>query len=280
MTKGLFPPLKLAAERFLQIDGTERAAAFAYNALFSIFPLLILAVTVASFFVRHSTASQLVIQFAQSHVPLSDGMRKYIFSTISGVVAARSKAGFAAAAMLLWAAPQFLSSLIHACNRAWGEKERVWWRLPLKSTALLAMMAATVVVGMGVPAMVKIANKFFPEQGFFSWAYTLAAFLLPWLAFFMNISVFYRFASRRGTRFSEVWLPALLATALLQAAQRVFVVYLTHFAALNAVYGAFGGIMALLLWVYLSGCIFIYCACLCSALADLRTSRPEETWVI
>ena len=28
--------------------------------------------------------------------------------------------------------------------------------------------------------------------------------------------------------------------------------------AVNAVYGTFGGIMALLLWIYLSGCIFIF----------------------
>ncbi len=36
---------------------------------------------------------------------------------------------------------------------------------------------------------------------------------------------------------------------------------------LNAIYGAFGGIMALLLWICLSGCIFIFGACLCAAQA-------------
>jgi uncharacterized BrkB/YihY/UPF0761 family membrane protein len=48
------------------------------------------------------------------------------------------------------------------------------------------------------------------------------------------------------------------------------VIYLKNFATLNAVYGAFGGTMALLLWIYLSGCIIIFGACLCAARAEGR----------
>jgi len=50
------------------------------------------------------------------------------------------------------------------------------------------------------------------------------------------------------------------------------VIYLRSFAAFNAVYGAFGGITALLLWIYLSGEIFIYDVCICAVQADM----PEE----
>jgi uncharacterized BrkB/YihY/UPF0761 family membrane protein len=46
------------------------------------------------------------------------------------------------------------------------------------------------------------------------------------------------------------------------------VIYLEDFATLNAVYGAFGRKLALLLWVYLSGCIFIFGACLCAGQAE------------
>jgi Ca2+-transporting ATPase len=73
-----------------------------------------------------------------------------------------------------------------------------------------------------------------------------------------------------------VWVAAACATALLQATQSLFVVYLKHFATLNAVYGVFGGIMALLLWIYLSGCGFIFGACLCAAQAEGR-SAPAPT---
>ena len=46
-------------------------------------------------------------------------------------------------------------------------------------------------------------------------------------------------------------------------------IYLKDFATLDAVYGAFGGIMALLLWIYLSGCIFIFGACLSAGQAEV-----------
>lgn len=272
MGHGAWAALKLAWEKFLGIDGTERAGAFAFNAFFSLFPLIVLAVTIISFFVERKDAAQFVINYAQSHIPLNGEMRKYIFSTITGVVQARREAGLAAFLMLLWAAPQFLGTLIQASNRAWGEKGERWWHLPVKSMALLIAMGLTVLIGMGVPALVKVANRFFPSYGFFSWAYALTAFFLPWLVFFLNMSLFYQLAPRRRTHFSEVWISALCATALLQAAQRLFVIYLTSFATLNAIYGAFGGIMALLLWIYLSGCIFIFCACLCASQQELRTA--------
>jgi Ca2+-transporting ATPase len=82
--------------------------------------------------------------------------------------------------------------------------------------------------------------------------------------------MFYKLAPRRPTRFAEVWLAALVATLLLLAAESLFVIYLKNFSTLNAVYGAFGGIMALLLWIYLSGCIFIFGACLSAAQAEDR----------
>lgn len=54
----------------------------------------------------------------------------------------------------------------------------------------------------------------------------------------------------------------------MRAAESLFVIYLKDFARLNAVYGALGGIMALLLWIYLSGCVSIFGACLCAAQAE------------
>jgi len=93
---------------------------------------------------------------------------------------------------------------------------------------------------------------------------------------FLSLSLFYRLAPRRPTRFAEVWVAALCATALMQAVESLFVIYLKNFATLNVIYGAFGGIMALLLWIYLCGCIFIFGACLCAAQAEDIQRRREK----
>ena len=101
-----------------------------------------------------------------------------------------------------------------------------------------------------------------------------ARLVIPMTAEFLGLSLFYRFAPRRPVEFAGVWEAAIIATILLRAAELLFVVYLKYFSASNAVYGVFGGIMALLLWIYLSGCIFIYGACLCAARGELRAGRP------
>lgn len=101
--------------------------------------------------------------------------------------------------------------------------------------------------------------------------YGLWNFFIPLVVVFLSLSLFYKLAPRRLTRFSEVWAAALSATVLLRTGESLFVVYLERFATLNAVYGVFGGIMALLLWIYLSGCIIIVGACLCAAQGERLT---------
>ncbi|HAF95425.1 MAG: hypothetical protein A2021_05790 [Elusimicrobia bacterium GWF2_52_66] len=265
--------LALAAEKFMSIDGPQRAEAFSYNAFFSLFPLIVLFVTIASVFIDREMAGKFIIGYVERYVPISGDMNHYIFDTISGVVKARGQAGMIALLMLVLASTQFLTTLVHATNRAWGVEGGNWWRRPLKSLGLLCIMAAPVFVGIGVLVLGRMAKDFLPDRGFLLWGHNLIVFCLPWLTVFFSLSLFYRLAPRRRTRFSEVWGSALCAAILLQAAQNLFVIYLKNFSALNAVYGAFGAIMALLLWIYLSGCIFIFCACLCAAQAETRDQR-------
>ena len=258
--------LYASLKKFSGIDGAQWAAAFAFNAFFSLFPLMILLVTIASFFVGRDRAGQEVITYLESYVPISGEMQNTIFNTIAVVIQARGQAGAVAFLILVWSSLQCFTSLTCATNRAWGVAEYNWWRQPLKSLVLLGSTAGAVLLGMAAPVLIRMAKgRLITEGDFHYWAYALRSFFVPLLVVFFSLSLFYRLAPRRRTRFAEVWAAALCATLLLQAAESLFVIYLRNFATLNAVYGAFGGIMALLMWIYLSGCIFIFGACLCAA---------------
>jgi Ca2+-transporting ATPase len=111
-----------------------------------------------------------------------------------------------------------------------------------------------------------------------SWFKPELSALFSSLLVFFSLCLFYRLAPSRPTRFAEVWAGALFTTLLLQGGGALFVIYLKHFAGLNAIYGAFGGIMALLLWIYLSGCIFIFGACLCAVRVQTGKSRLMSTY--
>ncbi|MDO9263037.1 MAG: YihY/virulence factor BrkB family protein, partial [Desulfosalsimonadaceae bacterium] len=268
--------LRLAVNKFSDIDGSHSAGAFAHFAFFSLFPLIVIFVTIASVFIDRNLAETEVIAFVETYVPISGEMQSYIFDTISGVVKARGQASAIAFIMLVWSAMQFFTTLISATNRAWGAEAYNWWRLPLKSLIFLTLMIFAVMLAVGVPLITKMTKDWlFPVNDFRSWVYALWRFFVPLLVVFLSLTLFYKLAPRRSTRFSEVWAAAFFATALLQAVASLFVVYLTNFATLNAVYGAFGGIMALLLWIYLCGCIFIFGACLCASQAEIRSLQVE-----
>jgi len=261
--------LCFSLKKFSRIDGAQWAGAFAFNAFFSLFPLMVLLVTIASFFVNRDRAGKEVIAYMETYVPISGEMQRHIFDAIAGVVKAREQASVVAVIILVWAALQCFTTLICATNRAWGTVVYNWWRLPLKSLVLLGTTAGAVLLGMAVPVLMRMAEGWlFPGQDFRSWVYGLGSFFIPLLVVFFSLSLFYRLAPRRLTRFGEVWAAALCATILLRASESLFVIYLADFARLNAVYGTFGGMMALLLWIYLSGCVFIFGACLCAGQAE------------
>ena len=93
---------------------------------------------------------------------------------------------------------------------------------------------------------------------------------LPTLMLLYGFLMFYKFAPRRKTQFSEVWVAAMFAVILLQVVQWLFVIYARHFYMFNVIYGAFGSIIALLVWIYLSGSIIIFGGCLSAANAQIR----------
>jgi YihY family inner membrane protein len=268
-TRGVWVMLCLAVKNFVRIGGSYWAGAFAFNAFFSLFPLMVLLVTIASSFVDRDRAGREVVACLESYVPASAEMQRQIVGTVAGVLKARGQAGAIAFLILAWAALQCFTTLICATNQAWGVTVHNWWRLPLKSLALLGITAGAVLLGIAVPMLMGRAEGWlFPVHDFRFWRYSLESFFIPLLVVFISLSLFYRLAPRRPTRFAEVWAPALCATVLLRSGESLFVIYLEDFARLNAVYAAFGGMVALLLWIYLSGCIFIFGACLCAGQAE------------
>ena len=254
------------------------AGAFAFNAFFSLFPLMILLVTIVSSFVDKDIAGKEVVAIIESYMPISGEMQRYIFDVISGVINSREKAGTFASFALVWTTIQCFTTLIVATNRAWNSDMYNWWRQPLKSLTLLGITAGAVLLGMAVPVVLRMAKGWlFPTLGFHFWVYDLGSFIIPSAVVYLGLVMFYRFAPSRPTRFAEVWGAALVATLLLRAAESLFIIYLKDFATLNAVYGAFGGIMAMLLWIYVSGCIFIYGVCLCASQAELFSQATQKS---
>lgn len=274
--------LKQARARWAEVDGDQRAAAFGYFLLLSLLPLVFILVSVGSLFVEREVATREVVQWIERYVPLTGEQERGAAVHIHGVLEQRGKLNLAAFPLLIWGSLKFLRTLVRTTNRIWHSPLYNWWRLPLKSLGLLGITLGAALLGMLLPGVARLARRWvttyleFPE-----WAFAVTFNLIPWLVLFGGVTVIYRLAPSRPTKFAEVWIGALAATLLIWIGERLFLLYAVNFAHYSMLYGALGGVMAFLLWVYLSSCIGVFGICFCAAQAQgaatLAASPGDET---
>jgi Ca2+-transporting ATPase len=270
--------LKLAGARWAQEDGDQRAAAFAYYLLLSLLPLTLLVVAAGSLFVEREVATQAVVKLVNHYTPLTGEQERGAVATIRDWLNARGRISLAALPLLLWGALKFLRTLIRTTNRIWHAQTYNWWRLPLKSLGLLGITASAVLIGILLPGVARLVREWLTTQLHFpQWAFALMFHLIPGLVLFYGLIMIYKLAPSRPTRFSEVWLGALAATVLIWLGERLFLVYAANFAQFNVLYGALGGIVAFLLWLYLSSCVGVFGICFCAARAEVRGRVNDPT---
>jgi len=270
--------IKQARVRWAAEDGDQRAAAFAYYLLLSLLPMVFILVSAGSLFVEREVATREVVQWIERYIPLTGEQERGAMATIHGVLEKRGNFNLAAFPLLLWGSLKFLRTLIRSTNRIWHSPIYNWWRLPLKSLALLGITLSASFLGILMPGIARLARRWLAAYlEFPHWTVALMFNLLPWLVLFSGAIMIYRLAPSRPTQFSEVWIGALAATVLIWIGEWLFLVYAVHFAQFNVLYGALGGVMAFLVWIYLSSCVGVFGVCFCAAQAEVRAKGDSNS---
>lgn len=273
------------AKTFSEIDGEQRAASFAYYALFSLFPLFALLLTAGSSFF----AAQEVIRTIERFFPIGEAEQTFVWQMVASLEQSRSSVSIVSVVILLWSSLRFFQALVRGVNRAWHTVEIPWWQIPLKNLLMIAVIASALLIGLVAPALLQGARKIavafqdFIESrvpslnlDLIGVVFDLSRYALAGAVLFYSFTLLYMLAPRRRVYFRQVWFPALLVTVALQFCQNAFVNYLPRFVNYNAIYGTVGVMMLLLLWVYLSGVLIILGACLCSAAEKVYGRTPAS----
>jgi len=269
---------------FAEIDGEQRAAAFAYYALFSLFPFFALLLTAGSSFFD----SQTVIHTLERFFPIGGDEQKLIWKTVATLERSRGSVGIVSFLILVWSSLKFFQALVRGVNRAWHMVEIPWWQLPLKNLLMIAVVTSALLIGLVAPAILQAAKKILLFFGDFvkshvpglnidmiGWIFEWSRYAISGGVLFYSFTLLYMLAPRGRVRFRQVWFPALLVTLALQAFQNAFVNYLPRFVNYNAIYGTVGVLMLLLLWVYIAGISIILGACLCAEAAKVLEVDQE-----
>jgi len=238
------------------------AAQTAYYFFFSLFPLLLFIAPVLSLVGNKQETFALFTSQLQQVVP-SEGWA-LIGGVIKDVVYAKNAPGLMSIGALLaiWAGSNVFGALIGALNIAYDVKDtRPWWKQKLIAMASVivvgfVILISTVMILAGDKITSWLATRLALEPG----TRALVTIVQVPIAFALLIAIaglsYYFLPNLRQSK-KQVLVGATFTTigwALVTVALRV---YMANFANYNATYGAIGGVIALLTWMYFSMLVFL-----------------------
>src|SRR3954464_4875009 len=276
--------------KYNETDGEQRAASFAYYAFFALFPLLLLFITLGTAMLgetqeAQARATKTVTEVVKNLIPVEQSQANWFVDTVNGVVKSRGRAGLIAFLALAWSSLRFFQALVHGVNKAWGTKEYSWWRLPIQNLFMVGIVASALFLGVVIPPIINLIEYYFWTKSndaglnlhFFKGIFVFACATVPSIVLFYGFSMLYKFAPRRRTTFREVWFASLLVTLGLQGLQWLFVIYSTNIGEFNRLYGTLGSVIALLMWIYLTGTVIILGGCISAATYEVRMKLTDQS---
>jgi membrane protein len=229
------------------------AAGMAYYAFLAIFPAIIAAVLLYSFFADPSTiATQL--DALGSAIPAD--IKKTLTDQI-GLAAGNGKVGFGAVIAILvalFSASGGMSNLMTAVNICYDEEEtRGFVKKRLIALALTVGAIVFFLLVVSLVAVLPIVLGFLGTNGIVLFLVQAARWVLIVIVITIALAVLYRVApDRDAPKLRWVSVGAGLATLLWIIASVGFSIYVSQFGSYTKTYGAIAGIVILLLWLFIT----------------------------
>jgi membrane protein len=251
-----------AAIRFSQDGCGPLAQAIAFNALFAIFPIVLLTVGVLAY-VYGSKAAE--VRGLALVATLAPGIQEIVADNLRQLVQTRGFPGIISGIIgllvLAWSAKNLFMALAYALNRALGIPQgRPFLSDLFLALVMLPVTGVLLLAATAVPLLVSIAVRFgnLRESIVISQVVSYATGLV---VIFLLAAILYTYLPNERMPW---WfgIPGAIFTAVAwEIAQIAFAVYSTH-VDLMLVYGAVATFAILLLWLYYMGIIFLFGALL------------------
>lgn len=268
-------PLRVAMHAirsFSVLHAPQAAASIAFYALLSLFPLVILLVSLASRFLMIAEAQELVVDFVVSMLP---GTEQLIFDNISQLLRARRTSSVVGILGLLWSASTVFAYVERNLNLAWPNasrrgilRQRLIALLLMAVTLVLLLLAAT-----ASRAAVSIINRLdIPLMG--GWHIAGSALwpplsaLVPLVLIFAMYLLLYKYLPNVAVHWREAAWGALISALLWELCVQGFAWYLgSSLNRFNVLYGSLGTLVVFMLFVYMNGYVVLLGAHVSAAVA-------------
>lgn len=244
------PVVRTVLGKFLADRGTHLAAMIAYFALLSFVPLLLIAVALLGLIGEQAESSFLISQLRQA---FPESSVDDLVAAVTAIQRRSSELTLLGVIGLAWGSLGFFSALESAFNIVYGVRNRAFARqkalmILLVGAALVLLLVALLVGSFGVEAA--------RRAGAGSWLAFLVALPVSTglvLAFTWGA---YRLITNVPLSWRSTLPGALVATALLQASFQVVPLFVRTTAQLVSLQ-AFGGLLLMLVWLYLMANVLV-----------------------
>ncbi len=248
----LFSTFREAAVRFSRDGCAFLAQALAFNALFALFPLVVLMLTGASYVLPH--ADRRVSGFFNTLAPT---LHDYVSSTIQTYIYGRGISSIVALVILIWSGKNLFMALAFALDKALRvpEGRPIVHHIAL-AIVMLPIVGVLLLVALALPVMLSItmAVTNAPERRDVT---HIGAYAVSIALVFAVATLLYTFLPNRRVSWRFAIPGATVAAAAWPLVQYAFAQYTIHIN-FTHIYGALSAPLVLLFWFYCIAWIFLY----------------------
>jgi YihY family inner membrane protein len=242
------------------------AALIAYYAFASIFPLLLILVTILDIVLKDNPGLRAqVLNSALSQYP---GIGSTIRSSVQHGLTQTGLALFIGIVLTLFGARGISMAMQNAMNSVWAVPR---YRRPQSVKQLGRSFALIAVLGPGLIITVSLSSIAGGTGHLGAAGARVAATAVSLL---LNVGLFwlgFRLATAAEVSGRDLWLSAVLAAIVWQILQVVGGYFIAHQLKTNSAYGTFGVVLGLLAWFYLEAQVALY-------VAELNVVRARRLW--
>jgi len=255
--KGIFAAVKRTFKQFSEDNISDWAAALTYYGVLSIFPAVLVLVSLLGLL---GSDGQQTVRGAVDEIVQSDQIQRLV-DTVLGQVKSTGTAGFAAIIGILvafWSASGYIAAFMRASNAIYDvpEGRPIWKTLPIRVgvTAVVGLMlvaSAAIVIFTG--DLAEVVGQSIGLGGVAVTVWSIAKWpVLVILVSLMFAILYWASPNAKTGGFRWVSPGGIFAVVLWIIASAAFAIYLANFANYNKTYGTLGGVIAFLVWLWIS----------------------------
>jgi membrane protein len=262
---GWWPTIKRTATEFQEDNLSDWAAALTYYGLLSLFPALIAMVSLIGIFGDPKSTTQSLTEIISEIGPGSAA--ETFKGPIESITESSSTAGLAlilGIAAALWSASGYTGAFMRASNIIYETPEgRPFWKLrPLQILVTFLMIVMMTLLAVSLVLTGPVVSAVAEPLGIGSTAvdvWNIAKWPAMVLVFLLMLALLYYTSPNVKLRgFKWVTPGSLVAIVVWIVASALFAFYVSNFGSYDKTYGTLGGMIALLVWFWISNLAILF----------------------